>query len=89
MHGRSVQPLAERLPIVFIHQDLGLVDTMSVAENIAVVTGYPRRKGLIYWQAGRVRAAEALAAMGGGVAPEARVGDLPAARSRSSRSRAR
>ncbi len=44
LHGRSVDPLVDQLPIVFIHQDLGLVDTMSVAENIAVVTGYPRRR---------------------------------------------
>jgi ribose transport system ATP-binding protein len=79
LHGRPVDPLIEQLPIVFIHQDLGLVDTMSVAENIAVVTGYPRRRGLISWQAARVRAAEALAAMGSDVDPEARVGDLSAA----------
>ena len=28
-------------PISFIHQDLGLVDDMTVAENIALVNGYP------------------------------------------------
>src|SRR5688500_13869297 len=33
LHGRLVEPAAEKLPITFIHQDLGLVDTMSVAEN--------------------------------------------------------
>src|ERR1700760_1446121 len=31
LHGRQVDPTAEKLPIVFIHQDLGLVDTMTVA----------------------------------------------------------
>ena len=31
------------LPVSFIHQDLGLVDTMTVAENVAVIAGYPRR----------------------------------------------
>ena len=28
-------------PIAFIHQDLGLVDWMTVAENVAIVAGYP------------------------------------------------
>ena len=41
----------EKLPITFIHQDLGLVDTMTVAENVAVLAGYPRRRGLISWRA--------------------------------------
>ena len=30
----------------FIHQDLGLVDWMTVAENIALGTGFRRRGGL-------------------------------------------
>ncbi|GAA3252787.1 sugar ABC transporter ATP-binding protein [Streptomyces lavendulae] len=34
----------------FIHQDLGLVEWMTVAENIALGTGYPRRGGLISWR---------------------------------------
>lgn len=34
-------------PIAFIHQDLGLVDWMTVAENIAMVMGFPRRFGMI------------------------------------------
>jgi ribose transport system ATP-binding protein len=33
--------------VAFIHQDLGLVDGLSVAENIALGTGYPRRRGVI------------------------------------------
>src|SRR4051794_7273741 len=32
--GRVVSP-HEKLPIAFIHQDLALVDTMTVAENVA------------------------------------------------------
>lgn len=31
----------------FVHQDPGLVDEMSVAENIAIVAGYPSMVGLI------------------------------------------
>ncbi len=41
--GEAVDPLSARLPITFIHQDLGLVDSMTVAENVALLAGYPRR----------------------------------------------
>ena len=34
---------ALRLPISFIHQDLGLIGWMTVAENICLALGYPRR----------------------------------------------
>jgi ribose transport system ATP-binding protein len=74
-----VNPATERLPVSFIHQDLGLVDTMTVAENVAVIAGYPRRLGVISWREARTAAATALARMGGGVDPDARVGNLPAA----------
>jgi ribose transport system ATP-binding protein len=76
---RIIDPSADALPITFIHQDLGLVDTMTVAENVAVIAGYPRRNGLISWRRAREAAAVALESMGGGVDPDARVGDLPAA----------
>ncbi|MBX6321810.1 MAG: sugar ABC transporter ATP-binding protein, partial [Rhodospirillaceae bacterium] len=77
--GRPVDPASQHLPITFIHQDLGLVDTMTVAENVAIVAGYPRRRGLISWSAAEKAAAEALAAMGGAIDPRAKVGNLPAA----------
>jgi ribose transport system ATP-binding protein len=79
LHGHIIDPVAEKLPIAFIHQDLGLVDTMTVAENVAVLSGYPRRHGLISWHAARDAAAAALDRMGGGVDPGIRVGNLPAA----------
>ncbi|MGE3830069.1 MAG: sugar ABC transporter ATP-binding protein [Parvibaculaceae bacterium] len=79
LRGETVDPATAKLPITFIHQDLGLVDTMTVAENVALLAGYPRGKGLISWRAARDAAAAALERMGGGVDPEARVGDLPAA----------
>jgi ribose transport system ATP-binding protein len=79
LKDRLVNPVAERLPISFIHQDLGLVDSMTVAENVAVIAGYPRRGGVISWQDVRAAASAALERMGGGVDPDARVGDLPAA----------
>src|SRR4051794_31039604 len=47
-------------PIAFIHQDLGLIDWMTVAENMAMGQGFPRRAGLIDWPAARRRAASAL-----------------------------
>ncbi len=77
--GRTVDPATGTLPISFIHQDLGLVDTMTVAENVAVLAGYPRRNGLIDWSAARQQAIVALDRMGGGIDPDMRVGDLPAA----------
>jgi ribose transport system ATP-binding protein len=79
LNERVVDPAVDRLPITFIHQDLGLVDSMSVAENVAVVAGYPRWLGLISWGATRTAAAKAIQRMGGGVDPRARVGDLSAA----------
>ena len=49
--GRLVRPGGETLPIAFIHQDLGLVEWMTVAENVALLAGYPRgRAGLISWR---------------------------------------
>ncbi|MFF9773891.1 sugar ABC transporter ATP-binding protein [Streptomyces sp. NPDC013978] len=66
----------------FIHQDLGLVEWMTVAENIALSTGYARRAGLISWRRTRDRCTEALALVGGTVDPDAPVARLaPAERS--------
>ena len=42
--GDVVDPASARLPITFIHQDLGLVDSMTVAENVALLAGYPRQR---------------------------------------------
>ncbi|MEU6863910.1 sugar ABC transporter ATP-binding protein [Streptomyces sp. NPDC046876] len=66
----------------FIHQDLGLVDWMTVAENIALGTGYPRRFGLVSWRRTRERCAEALETVAGHLDADARIADLaPAERS--------
>ena len=77
--GREVAQTAHVLPIAFIHQDLGLVDSMTVAENVAIQAGYPRSAGLINWRASRAAAARALAAMGSTIDPETRVAALSAA----------
>ncbi|MFJ8534034.1 sugar ABC transporter ATP-binding protein [Streptomyces sp. NPDC093591] len=63
----------------FIHQDLGLVEWMTVAENIALSTGYPRRAGLISWRRTRERCTEALAIVAGHLDPDAPIAHLPPA----------
>jgi ribose transport system ATP-binding protein len=61
--GRLVDPYEEPLPLSFVHQDLGLVDELSVGENVALVAGFPRRAGLIDWPRVWARAREIYLAM--------------------------
>jgi ribose transport system ATP-binding protein len=63
-------------PITFIHQDLGLIDEITVAENFAVIGGYARRAGLIDHRATRDRARTALAAIGADIDPAEVTGEL-------------
>jgi ribose transport system ATP-binding protein len=65
--------------IAFVHQDLGLVETMTVAENIAIGTAYARAGGLINWRATERSAADALDTMDCAVSPSRLVGRLSAA----------
>ncbi|MER6943648.1 sugar ABC transporter ATP-binding protein [Nonomuraea sp. NPDC000554] len=60
----------------FIHQDLGLVDWMTVAENVALGTGYQRRGGLISWRRVRERCERALEPLAVRLDPDGRVADL-------------
>ena len=46
--------------VAFIHQDLGLIEWMSVAENIALALGYARKGRRIDWAATERRADAAL-----------------------------
>lgn len=62
--------------ISFVHQDLGLVPGLSVAENIALGTGYPRGRGLISWRQTRHLAQNALNLIGSALDPGTRVSDL-------------
>ena len=64
------------LPIAFIHQDLGLVDWMTVAENVCMTRGYDRRFGLISWAACRQTARKALHQIGVDIDPDTRVRSL-------------
>lgn len=74
--GQEATHGARGLPMAFIHQDLGLIEWMTVAENICLALGFPRRMGLIDWTAARTRAARALAQLGADIDPDARVQSL-------------
>ncbi|MFD9224233.1 sugar ABC transporter ATP-binding protein [Streptomyces sp. NPDC060064] len=80
--GHPLGSAAATRKMSFIHQDLGLVEWMTVAENIALGTGYPRRCGLVSWRQTRERCAEALRIVAGHLDADARIADLaPAERS--------
>jgi ribose transport system ATP-binding protein len=74
--GEPVHPTVQRLPIGFIHQDLALMETMTVAENIGLVAGYPQRASLISWRQLRSFGVEALARAGAEIEPDALVSRL-------------
>jgi ribose transport system ATP-binding protein len=69
---------AHRLGLRFIHQELNIVPTMSVAENIFLGRRYPRRLGaLVDWRRLRRDAGAALARLGiAHVAPDRPVAKL-------------
>jgi ribose transport system ATP-binding protein len=58
-HGVSAAE-ARAHGLAFVHQDLGLLNGLSVAENIAHVTGFRHRFGLIAWRRQRELAGELL-----------------------------
>lgn len=66
----------EKQAVAFIHQDLGLVEWMTVAENMALALGFARRGGLISWRRVEWLAAEALARVHCEIDPAARVHSL-------------
>ena len=77
--GAAADPETQTLPIAFIHQDLGLVDSMTVAENIAILAGYKKRFGLIDWRSVAAASLKALQLMGSHLDPTALVASLTAA----------
>jgi len=74
--GADMTAAVRRMPVAFIHQDLGLIDWMSVAENICLTLGFPRRGGLIDWGAARKRAQTALEKLGANIHPDLRIQGL-------------
>ena len=76
LHGKPYDLKRERHAISFIHQDLGLIEWMTVAENIAMAQGYVRRFGLINWTEVEARARKSLERIAPGIDPRRRVSDL-------------
>jgi ribose transport system ATP-binding protein len=74
--GQDVTQSLRRLPIAFIHQELGLIDWMTVAENICLTLGYPRRFGMVDWAAARRRAARAVDILHADIDPDVRIQSL-------------
>jgi ribose transport system ATP-binding protein len=63
-----------------IHQNLALIEDISVAENIALATGYPRRgRTTSDWRATRRISVAALGRLGVSLDPDADVSTLPLA----------
>ncbi len=71
--GEDATQTPQHLPIAFIHQDLGLVEWMTVAENICLTLGYPRRFGLVDFRAAERRALAALSVLGADIDPDIRI----------------
>jgi ribose transport system ATP-binding protein len=74
--GQSAHRRVADLPIAFIHQDLGLVDWMTVAENVALTRGFDRKFGLISWARCRQTARQALQSIGVDIDPDTRIRSL-------------
>ncbi|MGZ2255955.1 sugar ABC transporter ATP-binding protein [Roseobacter sp. A03A-229] len=66
----------ERQKVAFIHQDLGLIEWMTVAENIALALGFSKRNGMIRWGEVERFATEALKKVDCDFEPTTRVENL-------------
>jgi ribose transport system ATP-binding protein len=62
--------------VAFIHQDLGLIEWMTVGENMGLAQGFSMRRGLIDWSGTQERAREALKLVGCDFDPTTRVSQL-------------
>lgn len=77
--GKDIGLDVKALSLSVIHQDLGLVDDMSVVENIALTAGYKRKGQFISWKESRKQAIELLKKMECEINPDAKVSMLSAA----------
>lgn len=66
----------QRQAVAFIHQDLGMIEWMTVAENMALALGFSKKRGLINWADADEFAKEALLKVGCDFSPSTRVQDL-------------
>ena len=77
LDGQRIDHVRPRPPMAFIHQELGLIEWMTVAENIALVGGFPRKRRVIDWRAVEQEADKALRALGSGIDCTVPVSRLP------------
>lgn len=75
-YHHKVGGFGDRQSVAFIHQDLGLIDWMTVAENMALALGFARSGGLIRWGKVDAFASRALARVQCDVSPSTRVHNL-------------
>jgi ribose transport system ATP-binding protein len=68
-----------RLGMSFVHQDLGLIGSLSVAENLHLAELATERRWWFRWQDERSSARAALRRVGADLDPRERVSDLPPA----------
>jgi len=66
----------EAAGVSFVHQDLGLIDTLSIAENIALPDHFATRRGLVSFRRTRARAGRLLADLDVALDPATEVGAL-------------
>ncbi len=76
IRGRSLAEAIQFKRLSFVHQDLGLIDSMSIGENMAMAYGYPTRRRLIDWRAVDRAASRALAGLGWPLPLDRVVGEL-------------
>lgn len=71
---------ATQMGLVFVHQDLGLIPNLSVAENFAISRGFDAKVlGRIRWGSIQARAVEELKSLGHDIDPRGMVGRLSVA----------
>jgi ribose transport system ATP-binding protein len=81
--GTALRPAdpehAYKLGCRFVHQDLGLVDTLSVLDNLYLTAGFPTKAGTIRRRHSLQLASEMLARLALSVDPQRKVSELSAA----------
>ena len=75
--GENVHPREiKELGVSFIHQDLGLIEEMTVAENIAMGLGFPNRMGVVNPSRLRKQARDHLDELGVDLDPDSELSEL-------------